>query len=1130
MAPFEFAVKNGFEAFEWFPDKKITGEGWLLSDITKEIRSSIYQTAAAKNMRLSVHAPWQSNPTMPDGTASLKDAVAFGVDIGASLLNIHLNSDKPYAALTELLRPLLALTAEAGIDLSVENTVLTSPSDFNLFFSQLHTLPSGEISHVGMCLDIGHANLCAETRNDYLRFLDMLDEKIPIIHLHMHENYGDHDSHLTIFTGPAGRNASGIEGLIDRLKRRRFSGSIILEQWPEPQSLLIEARERLIQIIQGKADLPEIMPAGPGVHEGIAGMFVSANSKFTSWRTRLEWVSTLLESHEALDRDLLVYIAIYLKFLGTGAINCTEEGGHHRPSHHSKLAEYIYGRLCEIENAENSLVIRKIYPWLPSFDTEFMRAEPLTRIRDIAHRNDIPQELKQEIKTTLQNKLHRSAGPEDLVTSEALLKRITSPGASYPEPFVEEFKRFHKELKDFFNAGSLKDMLLTLKDKGDIDTPELVDDVLAIVGRSGEKKAYPDQVIKELDLLTSLRRSLARSDNVASAKTHRLKIVDIRLEDHCFALMSTIINLMASSKDLPWKKALPALSLSVENLRLGGFDPEECRAIDSELGVWAADFDPKDRDCLLRLKATVDRCRRLAGQYADKILALFPDKVSDLGHALGVSEHSVKVFAEADIRSHPVFQLSKLASLLTGSIKALAFLMPWDVIVPGESSGRLAVAKTLTSLTYADNEPMIVLTDAAEGDEEIPPQVTGLIIAGETPLLSHLAVRARQKGIVFVSCEDVNRIEQIKRLAGKLIKISVYADTFEISEAKIRSKDVVKARAPQVMIPEISLGFPFQVSIPIDEVTSSTGGAKAYTTRRLKEISKLGNTGFEVPLCRIIPFGVMEQSLHSMPSLEAEYYEALKKLDRLPHADMATQLQRIRDVVMKLHVDDKLLSGVMSVFQKDDLLIVRSSSNCEDLEGFAGAGLYDSILNVPQSELDSAVLKVWASLWNRRAAEARRNASIPHEKSRMAVIIQKIMPSELSFIMHTVNPINNNENELLFESAAGLGETLASGREPGAPFRTIYRKDTGDIVTLSFANYSAALYQNRGGGTMRNIIDYSRVPFSRDKNFRTTLSVRIGAVGRQVESSFGMALDIEGLVAGDKIYLVQARPQQGRRK
>jgi hypothetical protein len=49
------------------------------------------------------------------------------------------------------------------------------------------------------------------------------------------------------------------------------------------------------------------------------------------------------------------------------------------------------------------------------------------------------QDLKQEIKHTLQNKLHRNAGPEDLVAAEAMLGRVTgmagwasSSGASPP--------------------------------------------------------------------------------------------------------------------------------------------------------------------------------------------------------------------------------------------------------------------------------------------------------------------------------------------------------------------------------------------------------------------------------------------------------------------------------------------------------------------------------------------------------------------------------------------------------------------------------------------------------------------------------------------------------------------------
>lgn len=40
------------------------------------------------------------------------------------------------------------------------------------------------------------------------------------------------------------------------------------------------------------------------------------------------------------------------------------------------------------------LVLRRIQPRLPSFSEQFTQSVPLTRIRDIAHRNDIPHDLK----------------------------------------------------------------------------------------------------------------------------------------------------------------------------------------------------------------------------------------------------------------------------------------------------------------------------------------------------------------------------------------------------------------------------------------------------------------------------------------------------------------------------------------------------------------------------------------------------------------------------------------------------------------------------------------------------------------------------------------------------------------
>ena len=43
--------------------------------------------------------------------------------------------------------------------------------------------------------------------------------------------------------------------------------------------------------------------------------------------------------------------------------------------------------------------------------------------------------MRQEIKHTIQNKLHRNAGPEDLVVTELMLKRITEEVGLVPLRF-----------------------------------------------------------------------------------------------------------------------------------------------------------------------------------------------------------------------------------------------------------------------------------------------------------------------------------------------------------------------------------------------------------------------------------------------------------------------------------------------------------------------------------------------------------------------------------------------------------------------------------------------------------------------------------------------------------------------
>jgi phosphoglucan,water dikinase len=1159
-APFEYAVKNGFDAFEWFPDKKTSGAGWSETDIDDDARKHIRETALACNIRLSVHSPLPSSPPKK-GAVEDAAAIRFARDIGAKLYNVHYAADSEVDGNAKAVISLLKILG-TKIQLSIENTPAAGPEDFNRLFELLRKSGFADAASVGMCLDLGHANLHGSTRNDYLRYIDLLDPDIPIIHVHLHENFGESDNHLPVFTGPSAQNDAGIRGFVDRLQRRSFSGSIILEQWPDPPDLLKEARDRLNEIIrQSRGDAGP--PSGPSDGtDDFAAMIVKADRQYRSWRNKLEWISDLLgDSTSEITDEKLAYLAIYLRFIGTGQIRMAEDGGHYRPSHHARIASHIHERLSKIENPDNAFIIRKIYPWLPSFNTPFMRAEPLTRIRDIAHRNDIPRELKEEIKTTLQNKLHRSAGPEDLLTSSALLEKITSPGATYPETFVEEFRRFHEELKEFFNARSLDEQLSAIAKKHDA---EMIEKFIQAKGNASS----PAQMLSLFGLLTALRSGFNGTirHNVR-AEAQELQVADIMLEDYSFPLMSRLINSFtkditlreinrpsfpqaervgnpsAGAKDcsplptsrndklagtnesmdkkIDWQTALRCLLLITTNLRLSGFDEEECSAIESEVNAWSSDFDAGDRLKLLRLKATFDRLSRLADGYADRILDLFPGKAEILGHALGVSEHAIRFFSESDIRAHVVFQLSKLLSLLLKEIRIAAAFPAWDIIVPGKAAGCLTEGKSLDGLPAFDNTPVIVMLKKVEGDEEIPAGVRAIITEEETPHLSHLAVRARQRRVAFAVCEDIHVLEELRGLIDKQVLLDLAEDKVAFREYE---GEVEQGKTPAAPILSEIILSPAVRLVPLEEATPETCGNKAFAARRLEELSRLGAPFLTSP-AYVIPFGVMEEALGSARDLEREYAFLMSGLKELQGEAFDASVGRLHAIPGQLEVPAEVISGMEKCKHRSPLM-VRSSSNCEDLEGLSGAGLYESVANVPAAETEDAIRKVLASLWTRRATLSRALSGVPHEKAHMAVLIQEMISPDYCFIIHTENPANGKRDEIYIEIAAGLGEALASGRVAGLPCRIIYDRMSGDVKILSFANFSRAVMPGKTGGTIDHIIDYSHMRLSTEDTFRKRLASRLGEIGKFIEESFGKPQDIEGVVAGNDIYIVQSRPQQ----
>mmetsp|Transcript_19715 Transcript_19715/g.78363 ORF Transcript_19715/g.78363 Transcript_19715/m.78363 type:complete len:704 (+) Transcript_19715:203-2314(+) len=481
------------------------------------------------------------------------------------------------------------------------------------------------------------------------------------------------------------------------------------------------------------------------------------SSTSRSWRKRLSYIRALLSdpncaAENSFDpkslKDLAI-VVVYLTFVSSGQIPCEEDGSHYRPNHHANEARKIEEALSRISNDQNAYLIRKIYPLLPSYRSQFTASVPLTRIRDIAHRNDIPHELKQEIKHTLQNKLHRSAGPEDLVTTENLLKRITVPGAQYSPSFVSEFQIFHRELREFFNATDLDENLKELMQKGEPRKSSfpLLKEFLDL--KSAEVRA-----IVQLEALVNLRReiSYAMDDLVPGEVMQRVRLVDIQLEKFSFILLAGI-----NSTNLKWATTLHAMSLGMESIKLSGIQTVESGSILSELKQ-VSESDPP------RVKASAERCVRFCDDFTKQTAELFEESVNVVGEAFNVDQHAVSVFIEAEVRSTIVFQFSRTASWAMRNVRAVLGQPPWDVLFPGTATGSLLFAHSISEIPEHElQQPRVAVVDRAEGDEDIPHAIKGIVLGHELPHLSHLGVRARQAKVVFINSEDTTTFKDFKK-------------------------------------------------------------------------------------------------------------------------------------------------------------------------------------------------------------------------------------------------------------------------------------------------------------------------------------------------------------------------------
>lgn len=208
---------------------------------------------------------------------------------------------------------------------------------------------------------------------------------------------------------------------------------------------------------------------------------------------------------------------------------------------------------------------------------------------------------------------------------------------------------------------------------------------------------------------------------------------------------------------------------------------------------------------------------------------------------------------------------------------------------------------------------------------------------------------------------------------------------------------------------------------------------------------------------------------------------------------------------------EALITAQLRPYQAD-YFAVRSSAVAEDSSDASWAGQLQTYLYVPATEVARRVLECRASGSSASAqAYADAHGVAP---GQVAVVIQQMVPADISGVLFTANPVNGSLDEFVIEAIEGLGELLVSG-EVTPETRIV--SNTGKIIQHS--PHAQTVRLDGHGGVLKK--SHTSPPAHILAPEQVQL---LCTAGRQITAAFKAPMDIEWVISQNRLYILQARP------
>ncbi len=231
--------------------------------------------------------------------------------------------------------------------------------------------------------------------------------------------------------------------------------------------------------------------------------------------------------------------------------------------------------------------------------------------------------------------------------------------------------------------------------------------------------------------------------------------------------------------------------------------------------------------------------------------------------------------------------------------------------------------------------------------------------------------------------------------------------------------------------------------------------------------------------------------------------------------------QKIKDLFLDAEIPDDIESDLFAAYRNlgEAPVAVRSSATAEDLPTASFAGQQDSYLNVQGKDaLLESVRHCWASLWTARAISYRMHQDIDPASLSLSVVVQQLIPADSAGILFTANPVNGERDQVLINAAWGLGEAIVAGQV--TPDTVVVDKSNQEILSRE-TTIKAVMTVRTDDGTEKQAVPQAR---QYQQVLDDATAIDLASFGAQIETLYGMPMDIEWAVADGEIAILQARP------